>query len=87
MKKRFKNMDEVYKAAEKTAQEQAFHRADTKDSEERLADYTIASAHEDKFNDSVFPIFSGDLTTIKCEIDQAERKLKTSKIRNIYDYR
>ena len=53
MKKRFKNMDEVYKAAEKTAQEQAFHRADTKDSEERLADYTIASAHEDKFNESV----------------------------------
>lgn len=41
----------------------------------------------DKFNDSVFPIFSGDLTTIKCEIDEAERKLKTSKIRNIYDYR
>ena len=53
MKERYQSMDEVFKDAEKTRQEEAFQKASVKDSPEKIAEYTIASAKEEKFEASV----------------------------------
>ena len=48
-------MDEIFKKAEaeKAAQQQAFERLHSQDSPEKIAQYTVASAHEKKFDASV----------------------------------
>ena len=53
MKKRYNNFDEVFEDAEKNNQEAEYKKATQKDSPEKLADYTVKAAEEEKFEASV----------------------------------
>ena len=66
MKKRYDNIEQVFEDAEKNKQEAEYKRAEQKDSPEKLADYTVKAAEEEKFEASV----NGN----KVEADKKDRK-------------
>ena len=77
MKAKFKNMDEVFRKAdaEKAAQQQAFERLHSQDSPEKIAQYTVASAHEEKFDASV----NGHKVEVEWEKNKKDNTDKTHK--------
>ena len=70
-------MDEVFRKAdaEKAAQQQAYERLHSQDSPEKIAQYTVASAHEEKFDASV----NGHKVEVEWEKNKKDNADKTHK--------